>query len=129
MLLDPAQTILDLDGEEIMADGKPMTLGLLVVTVLMAQFEGEERLSGSAKLDRLGLAEKFHGAAAPVEIDNAQAELILALAEKGLTVLPYGRVARSIKAAQSAMPAKANGKTFPGNGQVPPGHIEQALSS
>lgn len=115
MLIDPTQKILDLDGKEITADGKPMTFGYLAVSVLMAQFEGEEKLTGSAKLDRLTLAEKFHGATAPIELDNAQAELILALSEKGLTLLPYGRVARIIKAAQ-ATPASAHVAAGKSNG-------------
>lgn len=102
MWIDPTTKILNLDGEQIKDGDKPLTFGYVATTMLLAQFHGEENMPGPKKLDRFALAEKFHGAMMPVDIDNSQAELLLQLCEKGLPILTYGRMSRIIKAAQAA---------------------------
>lgn len=102
MFIDPTEKILDIEQKEVAMDGKPMTIGSISVTLLLAQFPDEQSLPGPQKLDRFELAEKLHGASMPVEITNAQADMLLKLAEKGLPTLTYARVSRAIKRAQAA---------------------------
>jgi hypothetical protein len=55
-----------LDGETIMdrseTGEKPMTLGHVAVTALLATFDDERHLGGQQKLDRYVLATKIHSA-------------------------------------------------------------------
>lgn len=109
--LDPDGKVVIVDGKPRMKGGKPMTFGYVAVSMLLAQFDGEEKLPGPKKMDRMELAEKLHGAVMPVEITNDHAQLILDLAAKGLTILTYGRVKQIVTAAEAASIAKpvANG--------------------
>lgn len=110
--LDPEGKVVLIEGKPRLKGGKELTFGMLIVQLALAQFEGEEKMSGDKKMDRMELAEKFHKQMLPVEISREQRAEIEKLAEKGCGSLLYTRVKRIlVKAEAEKQVAKTvNGK-------------------
>lgn len=100
--LDPTGKVLVVDGKPKMKGGKELTLGAAVVTLALAQFEGEEKMSADKKMDRMELAEKFHKAILPVEITREELSEVLKLAEKGYGIVIFARIKRILVKAEAA---------------------------
>lgn len=99
----------NLDGRIVVVDGKPrmkggkaLTLGEAVLQLVVAQYEGDDKLSGTKKIERMELGELFLNENLPVEVSPDQAKMLIELAEKGLGVVEYTRVKRMVVAAEHA---------------------------
>lgn len=101
VVLDKDSKVIASDDKKFWSEGKPLTFGDMTVTIALSQLEGDDKLSGAKRMDRMELAEKFHKAVLPVEINNDQAKVLEELAEKTMPVLTFSRYVRIIRTAQA----------------------------
>lgn len=91
MKIDFSQTFTDLDGTPIQADAQSLTLGMVAVQALMAQFPDEKELDGAEKLRRYKLALAIHGACAPLDVVVEDIASLKKLIGKAYGVLVVGQ--------------------------------------
>lgn len=90
MLRNFDQLILDLNGQLIQHEGKPLTLTTVAINALLANYEGEQ-ISGQMKADRMQLAMRINEHPTDVDLPTEQIAKLKELIGRAFTPLIVGR--------------------------------------